>query len=355
MNEPVRKANVVGSGLIGGSIGLALRAQGWTVSVSDSNPEVVSRALAMGAGDAAGVDPEASISFVAVPVGSVAEVVAQLLGQTTGTVTDVGSTKLDICTSIDSPRFVGGHPMAGSEQDGLDGSRPQMFEGAMWVLTPTKETDEASFALARSVVKSMGAEAIALHPRTHDQMVAQVSHVPHLTAATLMCMADENAVEHRALLRLAAGGFRDMTRISAGHPSIWPDICFSNRSAIVAGLDQLAASLREVRQLVDDGDTEGLLAVLNRARQARINLPTGFAKADSLVEVAVPIPDRPGEIASISTLAAELDVNIFNLELSHSGEGRRGVMLLVVDAAVSERLVGGLLARSYRPTSRVLD
>ncbi|MEZ5341631.1 MAG: prephenate dehydrogenase dimerization domain-containing protein [Acidimicrobiales bacterium] len=169
-----------------------------------------------------------------------------------------------------------------------------------------------------------------------------------------MVQADNHSVEHRALLRLAAGGFRDMTRISAGRPSIWPDICFSNKTAIIRGLNNLTDALTEVREQIERGDREGLLSVLNQARQARINLPTGFEEAESLVEVAVPMPDRPGEIAAIATLASDLDVNIFDLEITHSGEGRKGIMVLVVDAKFTERLLGGLIARGYRPTSRAL-
>ncbi len=352
---PVRRANIIGSGLIGGSIGMGLRANDWHVTVCDSDPAVAAQAVKVGAGDVVGLDPNAEITIVAVPVSMIAAEVLRALRETTGFVTDVGSTKVEICDAVADSRFIGGHPMAGSEQDGLDGSRPQLFQGAMWVLTPLEHTDEDGFALVRSVVKLLGAESIALGPRAHDQMVAQVSHIPHLTAASLMVQADNTSVEHRALLRLAAGGFRDMTRISAGRPSIWPDICFSNKGAITAGLDRLTEALADIRTKIDEGDREGLLDFLQQARQARINLPTGFEAAESLVEIAVPVPDRPGEIAAIATLASELDVNIFDLELSHSGEGRRGIMVLVVDAKFSERLLGGLLARGYRPTSRILQ
>ncbi len=353
MTAPV--ANIIGTGLIGGSLGLALKEKGWTVNASDLDAATAERAVEIGAADAIGRDASADITIIATPVGAVAEIARQVLAEVSGPVTDVGSTKLDICTTVADPRFVGGHPMAGSEQDGLEGARPGMFDGAMWVLTPTEDTDERAFAAVRALVRSLGAETIALDPRTHDQMVAQVSHVPHLTAASLMCLADDTSIEHRALLRLAAGGFRDMTRISAGRPTIWPDICVANRTAIVSGLDRLIDQLSDVRAKVADQDRDGLLELLHRARVARVNLPTGFGVADDVTEVAVPIPDRPGEIAAIATLAAELDVNIFDLEISHSGEGRRGVMLMVIDNRQTERLLGGLIARGYHPRTRPLD
>lgn len=345
----------MGTGLIGGSIGLALRAQGWHVSASDVDPEVERQALAIGVADATGLDPEAEVTLVAVPVGAISELIEQALAETSGLVTDVGSTKADICKAIDDARFVGGHPMAGSDQDGITGARADLFADAMWVLTPSESTSEEAFATVRTLVKSLGAESIALPPAVHDELVAQVSHVPHLTSAALMNLADSTSVEHRPLLRLAAGGFRDMTRISAGRPAIWPDICVANREAIVVGLDRLIEALGTTRALVVEGDRAGLYALLDTARTARLNLPVGYGQAEKASELAVPIPDRPGEIAAIATLAAELDVNILDLEISHSGEGSQGVMMLVVDAAKAERLVGGLMARGYRPTLRELD
>ncbi len=350
-----RRATVIGTGLIGGSVGFALRAQGWRVSAVDLAPDVASRAVEVGAADEAGLDVDSELVVVAAPVGAIAELAGEALEKTEAVVTDVGSTKADICAALDHPRFVGGHPMAGSEQDGIDGAYGELFTGAMWVLTPTETTDEAAFATVRTVIRSFGAESLTLPPTTHDQLVAQVSHVPHLTAATLMNLADAGAVEHQALLRLAAGGFRDMTRISAGRPGIWPDICIANRPAIVAGLATLIDALDSVKDLVASGDRDGIFELLSTARAARLNLPMGFGPADNLVELAIPIPDRPGEIAAIANLAAELDVNIFDLEISHSAEGRRGVMLVVVDEARSERFVGGLMARGYRPRVRSLD
>lgn len=351
----MRRATVVGTGLIGGSVGLALRAQGWTVAAVDADPEVASHAVTVGAADSVGYDDGCELVVIAAPVGAVPDLAREALERTEAVVTDVGSTKGDICTSVQHERFVGGHPMAGSEQDGLAGAHAELFTGATWVVTPVAATAESSLLTVLQVVRSLGAETIVLRPEIHDQLVAQVSHVPHLTAATLMNLAAATSIEHRSLLRLAAGGFRDMTRISAGRPSIWPDICAANAEAIAAGLDELIDALGEMRDRVVKGDRDGILEVLTEARSARVNLPVGYGPADALVELAIPIPDRPGEIAAIANLAAELDVNIFDLEIRHSGEGRQGVMLVVVDEARSERLMGGLMARHYRPTVRSLD
>jgi prephenate dehydrogenase len=352
MTSPNRAA-IIGTGLIGGSIGMALRARGWHVTGRDHDHRRAERALAIGALDAVGADPDAEITFVATPVSSVAEE-ARLLVTATGIVTDVGSVKGPIVRAVDHPRFVGGHPMAGSEQEGVEGADAALFEGATWVLTPTETTDPEAYARLRSVVSSLGADVVAIPPDRHDQLVAVVSHVPHLTAAALMTLAAAGAEEHTTLLKLAAGGFRDMTRIAAGHPGIWPDICAENRDAIVLVLDDLIATLQRLRGIVARSDRDALLETLQLARHARINLPTRAARAEEMVEMRVPIPDRPGVLAEVTTLAGDLGVNIEDLEIAHSAEGERGVLLLVIDAKAADLLRGAFLARGYRPAVQPL-
>ena len=348
-NAP-RRANVVGVGLIGGSIGLALRRAGWHVSGVDDAAARTDRARQLDVIDDVGLDPDAEITFIATPVGAVAEAARKALAETVGLVTDVGSVKAPIVDAVDDRRFVGGHPMAGSEQEGVDGASADLFAGAVWVLTPTPKTDDSTYAQVRSIVAVMGAEIIALEPARHDEFVAVVSHVPHLTAASLMRIADDRADEHVALLRLAAGGFRDMTRIASGHPGIWPDICAENRSAIVAGLDRLIAALGDAREQVAGQDRDGLLRDLTRARAARVNLPSRYTRPSELTEVRVPVPDRPGVLADVTTLATELDVNIVDLEIAHSSEGVQGVLILLIESAASDVFRGGLIARGYRPS-----
>jgi prephenate dehydrogenase len=350
-----RRAAVVGTGLIGGSIGLALRRRGWHVTGQDRDDATAARALAVGALDAVGTDPDAEVTFLATPVRAVADAARAALDVGHGIVTDVGSVKASIVDSVGNPRFIGGHPMAGSEQDGIEGADADLFAGAVWVLTPTATTDDDAFALLRSVITELGADVVALAPEHHDALVAVVSHVPHLTAASLMRMADDRATEHRALLRLAAGGFRDMTRIASGHPGIWPDICAENRTAIVDVLDGLLAALTEVRGIVAEGDRAGLLTVLDQARTARANIPSRLTGAGDLCELRVPVPDRAGVLAEVTTLAGTLDVNIADLEIAHSSEGDRGVLILVVEARAADRLRHGLVDAGYRPSVTPLE
>ncbi|MDE0116089.1 MAG: prephenate dehydrogenase/arogenate dehydrogenase family protein [bacterium] len=350
-----KRAAVVGTGLIGGSIGLALRERGWWVVGADEDEAAATEALSRGALNEVGPPADADIVFVATPVGSAAAEARRALDAGAELVTDVGSVKAPIVAAVADPRFVGGHPMAGSEQEGVAGARADLFQGAVWVLTPTDETDDDSLVQVRAAVASLGADVVSLAPERHDALVAVVSHVPHLTAATLMALADERSEEHRAMLRLAAGGFRDMTRIASGHPGIWPDICQDNAEAICSVLDRFIAALGDVRALVANGDRRALLELLERARSARSHLPYGLDREVSLAEVRVPVFDRPGELARITSLTTDIGVNIYDLEIAHSVEGGQGVAILVVD----DKALGGLLealgSQGYTPSSRPLS
>lgn len=344
-----RRAAVVGTGLIGGSVALALTEAGWHVTGDDTDPERLALAAARGIIAAVGVDADAEITFVAVPVGAVPAVAHAALARG-GVVTDVGSVKAPVVAAVDHSRFVGGHPMAGSEAIGVDGARADLFDGATWVLTPTATTDPEAQALVHSVVRSFGAEVLTLAPRDHDQLVAMVSHVPHLTAASLMDLASGRAQEHSALLRLAAGGFRDMTRIAAGDPGMWLDICTDNREAILGVLDELMMSLEEMRGIVDRGDVAALQERLVLAQTARRALPTGAPPVEHLAELRIAIPDQKGELAAITTLATELSVNVYDIEVAHNVGERGGRLILLVDADRS-----GALSDALRGSGRVVS
>jgi len=345
------RALVVGTGLIGGSIALSLRQRGWHVSGLDADEDRTAEALAAGVIDQAGDDLDAEIVFVATPATAVADEVRRLLSQPGRrkdvVVTDVSGVKSAIVSAADHPRFIGGHPMAGSEQIGLRGAAPDLFEGAVWVLTPTSATDLSAFERLQGVVTELGADVLVLTADDHDRLVAVVSHVPHLVAATLMNAATTGAEQNGALLRLAAGGFRDMTRVAAGHPGIWPDICAENAGPIVDVLEALLAELGVMRDRVAGRDRESILGVLQRASLARRNLPARIVRPDNLSELRIPVPDRRGVLAEITSLAADGDISIYDIEIAHSAEGPRGVLILVVDAAEAERLRDAIEAQGY--------
>lgn len=362
----VRRVAVLGTGLIGGSIGLALAEREIVVVGFDASDERLARARDLGAIAQAASSLEAAVHgadlvVVAVPVGHIAALAVAAFDAGAPIVTDVGSVKAPVMAEVvaqrpdRAPYFVGGHPMAGSEQDGVDGADARLFVGAAWVLTPTATTDATAFTAVRSIVRLLGAEAIEVEPERHDALVALVSHVPQLAASTLMDVASAGGGEHRILMRLAAGGFRDMTRIAAGHPGIWPDILTSNRDAVLEALDAYRDSLGQVRDLVATGDREGLLDMLKRARVARRNLPVGTPPAEELVELRIPVPDRPGALAEVLTLAPPLGVNVYDVEIAHSAEGGSGVLVLVVAAAGADELQSALEQLGYHVARGALE
>jgi prephenate dehydrogenase len=363
--DAVRRVTVIGTGLIGGSVGLALRRAGLEVRGYDVDSARARQAWELGAVDTVAPTLERAIAgadaaIVAAPVGNVAALVVEALDAGVPAVTDAGSVKGPIVRAIEAhrpdlaPRFVGGHPMAGSEQDGLEGAEADLFVGATWVLTPTEHTAIAAFTRLRALVAALGAEVVAMTPQHHDALVAIVSHVPQLAATTLMDVAAASGEEHATLLRLAAGGFRDMTRIAAGAPGIWPDICVANRKAIVDVLDDYLDALIRVRGFVDQGDRGALLDTLERARAARRNLPAGAPAGEELAELRVPVPDKPGVLAEVTTLAGSLGINIADLEIAHSMEGTGGVLVMVVAARHAEALEAALVARGYHCSWMVL-
>lgn len=348
----LRRANIIGVGLIGGSIALGLRSHGWHVTGQDSDDATMSLARELEAVDAVGFDTQAEITFVATPVGGVVQAANYALAESRGVVTDVGSVKADIAAAITDPRFVAGHPMAGSEQDGVAGARPGLFNNATWVMTPTESTSDEAYTVVRQVVRLLGAEVVSMEPARHDEAVARISHVPHLTAATMMVMAAGSGFDNEAVLRLAAGGFRDMTRIAAGHPAIWLDICEQNKTQIVDSLDDLIRELQNARDIVEHTNRDALRSLLTGARKARVNLPSGIPADLELCEVRVTMPDVPGAIAALTTLAPE--VNIYDFEIAHSSEGGRGVAIMVVALEDQPSFAKRLRDAGYRSSMRKL-
>jgi prephenate dehydrogenase len=318
----------------------------------DADESRLREALSGGVIDAEGDDPGAEVVFVATPATSVASVAQRILQQdgrrADVVVTDVSGVKTAIVEQADHARFIGGHPMAGSEQVGLHGADPDLFEGAVWVLTPTASTDLGAFDRLKGVVMSLGADVLVLSPSDHDRLVAVVSHVPHLVAATLMNAASAGAQQDAALLRLAAGGFRDMTRVAAGHPGIWPDICAENATQIVDVLDALVRDLQAMRDRVATHDRDALYGALQNASAARRNLPARVVRPEHLAELRIPVPDRAGVLAEITSLAADAGIGIYDIEIAHSAEGPRGVLILVVDGADAGTLTTAIEARGYR-------
>lgn len=342
----------MGVGMIGASLAVALRRTGWHVTGWDSDAQRLQTALSMGAVDAAGTDEQASISFVCTPVSAVAEVASRLLAFG-GVVTDVASVKAPVVQSIEHPNFVGGHPMAGSEKTGPEAASDTLFEGASWVLTPTSNTSAGAMEAVASTVAELGARVLQLDAHDHDAMVATISHVPHLVSSALMALAHENAGGRPALMNLAAGGFRDMTRIAAGRADLWADIAVSNRVAIVEELDRLTLNLREMRDLIAKAESQRLCAALESAAVARRELPPRGRPAE-LAVLRVVVPDEPGVLARVLTILGDLQVNVEDFELTHDSSNTRGYLELTIGASSLEATRSQLVSSGFIVGSEAL-
>lgn len=261
---------VSGLGLMGGSLALALRRHaGLWVLGHDPAPGVADLAVARGVIDAAVTPAElcgCPLVFVAAPLGHLDAALAELAGAT-GIVTDLGSTKGPVVTAGEAlfgGRFVGGHPMAGSEKIGLDGADGDLFRDAVWALTVTDRTDPAALESLAAVLTAIGARVTRLSAAGHDAAVAMISHLPYLLACALVETAQRQP-DQATLQLLAASGFRDTTRLAMANPVLGRDMCLTNGSAIHQLIPQLQAVLDDWAGLVARGDGPGLDAVLQRS------------------------------------------------------------------------------------------
>jgi prephenate dehydrogenase len=332
-------------------VALALSEAGWAVTGWDLDEGALSRAGEAHVIRGAERDEECELIVVATPAGSVSAVANEMLATNDNPrliVTDVAGVKSSIVDAIADPRFLGGHPMAGSEQRGLAGARPDLFRGCTWVLTPTSTTLPGTYSTLHGVLREIGASVVAISAGDHDRLVALASHVPHLLAGALMNEATKAAEDDPVLLQLAAGGFRDMTRIAAGDPTIWPDILFENRDAIDQTLESLQERLETLRRALGTDGRDVIESSLQSASVARRQLPGRALSSENLAYLRVVVSDRPGVLTSVTMAASELAVNIYDIEIAHGIEGSGGTLLLAVDATQAQLLATTLTALGFQ-------
>jgi prephenate dehydrogenase len=345
---------VLGVGLIGGSIGLAARSRaGAEVCGYDPDEQVLARALARGAIDsAAGSLAEAvagaQVVFAAAPVGSLPETVPAALQAADAdcVVTDVGSTKGLLAHAGAGGRFIGGHPLAGAETAGVEHAREDLFDGAVWYLTPAQgATAGVLYERLHRLLASFGARPAAIDAATHDRLMACVSHLPHVLANVLVAQA-ASVLGGKDRERLPAVGpsFRDATRVAGANSTIWTDIYLSNGEALVAALDELAERVAEVRSWLADGDAEAVHEWNEHARKLREALRGAGLAGGPLRELRVSVPNRPGVVAEIALALGSAGVNIADMALAPSQDNRQGVVSLWIAGAEAAR-AGELVAR----------
>jgi len=275
-----RKLTIFGPGLLGGSIGLAARQRRLAsrIAVWARRPEAADAALQLGAADEASTDmsravTEADFVVLATPIGameSLAEQFQPMLAEDC-IVTDVGSVKYPIVAALSERlrRFVGSHPMAGSEQSGIEAARRDLFEKTVCIVTPIEGTDRAALQTVHDFWKTLGCTVRTLPPAEHDEIVARISHLPHMVAAAMVNVVCNDGSHP---LNFVGPGFKDFTRIASGPPEMWTEICQQNRHEIRRALEALMEELGKVRAALENNDGIELKAMLRRAKRYRDEL-----------------------------------------------------------------------------------
>lgn len=366
---------VVGVGLVGGSLAVAARQRRLAERVLGVDTDADSRDWAIGNGvvdDA--LSPKealgagwfapgfADLIVLATPAPAAVDWLARL-GESgyDGVVTDVASTKTEIVAAAaeflgEDAAFVGGHPMAGSERSGVRAARGDLFEGAYYVLTPTRSTDVDAYRRLNAFVSALGARVVPVDARAHDEAVAVISHVPHVTAAALINVAaarSEQAGED--MLRLAAGGFKDMTRIAAGSPDLWTGICLDNAAALSRGIDTLIDELAAFSVYVNERNRAAVRAWLAAAAEVRRELPAQWVPAETtLRELLIPMADHPGVVAEVTMAVGRAGCNIEDIEIDHQSEDRAVLRLVLTDEGDFDALLTSLGSLGFEPTVRPL-
>lgn len=350
---PVR---IVGAGLLGTSIGLALTKQGQDVIITSQSTKSVDLAIQYGAGRAAKQDDAPALIVVCVPPQLTAKIVAEELQNFPGAVvTDVASVKSSVLAELNAggaaiDRYVGSHPMAGRERGGAIAGRADLFVGRPWVVTAHQTSSAQAITLVKQLAQALESSVIEISAADHDRAVGLVSHVPQMISSLLaarLVPADQNDVN------LAGQGLRDTTRIAASDPELWLQILDANSVEVAKVLEQFAADLSEVisalQNLDDSNSFKALESVLRAGNQGVEKIPGKHGtKHSTYAQVVVMIDDKPGELARLLTEVGEIGINLEELKLEHSPSAQIGLVELYVLPSSEDSLIADLETRGWR-------
>src|SRR6266542_4081974 len=329
---------IVGTGLIGASVGLAARAsgvsevRGWDVD-ADALAVAAEREALEPVGSLEEAVADVELAIVAAPVAAVpAQVAAVLAASGEGTtVSDVGSTKGPVTSAVSDGRFIGGHPVCGSEAHGAAHANGELFRGATWFLTPVAATEPDRYRMLHGFVVSLGAVPVAVDPEAHDRLVALTSHLPHALANLLLNQAGEARIDGHEPLAAAGGSLRDMTRVAGANPRIWVDIFLDNAEALTSALGEHRRRVEQLEAALTAGDA-GFLArwIAEAAGNRRRMLTDAYDEPGQLQRLRVHVPDRPGVLAGITQALGAERINIEDFELHHVSPERGGTLTVLV-------------------------
>lgn len=328
-------AAVSGTGLIGASIGLGLAGQGWQIVGWDPDPAVLATAAEIGAVTrtaASFAELVATTPDLVVLSGPPRAVIEQVAAIPAGMlVVDVAGVKGAVRRAAAAVRYVGTHPMAGREVKGPEGASPALFRGATWVVV-ADGASEADLVTVTNMILLLGAEPVRMTATEHDAAVAMVSHLPQLLAAALV----NEAADRTRALDLAAGSFRDLTRVAASDPSLWVDLLTTNRFEVVAAIEDFRARLSRITAQLEAGRGDEIASFLERAQGIRRQL------APAVVAVRVALADQPGELAKVGRAFGASSVDVRDLQLRHAPHGGGGVLTVSVRPGEAETLRAAL-------------
>jgi prephenate dehydrogenase len=349
---------IAGTGLIGASVGLGAKRAGVARVVGwDPDPGAAAVALERGAVDrvTAALDEalsDAELAVVAAPVAALQTQVGAALAASpkTCTVTDVGSTKARLCSAVsDRVRFIGGHPLCGSEARGPEHASAELFQGATWFLTPVAETEASRYRELHGFVASLGALPIAVDPVAHDRLLALTSHLPHALANVLLNQVGTTRVSGHEAVSAAGGALKDMTRVAGANARIWVDIFLDNAEELRAALQEHRRHVEELERALETGDA-GFVArwIGESAGNRRRLLAEAYPNAGEIQRLTVHVTDRPGVFAGITQALAAEQINIEDFEVHHMSPERGGTLDVLVAGGDAARRGAELLeAQGY--------
>jgi len=363
----IQKAAIIGLGLIGGSIAKALKERLNIQQIIGIDHDIKTIELALSEGAVTSgftqLSPQiadSDIVFICTPVGKTLEWVKKIipLVKSQCIITDVGSTKLQLIHQIEQLdcnfHFVGGHPMTGSEKSGFMASKSHLFENAYYILTPCSKSTIDDINALKKIVESLGSIPIELSPQLHDKITGAISHVPHVISAALVNMIKMMDTSEQHMQRLAAGGFKDITRISSSNPEMWHNISFSNKDAILEILDKYISILNSYKESLKSFNGKEVFDFFSEAKKFRDSFTS---KLTGLIpgtyELVIDVVDKPGIIGDVATLLGENDINIKNINVNNSREFETGVLIISLpDKSSRDRAYQLLLNHGYKVMER---
>lgn len=335
---------VIGLGLIGGSLALCIKERHpeCTIVGSDITSDNLKLAKMLGVIDemAESMKQEAEkadLIIISTPVKVTERIIDKLAAwnlKENLIITDVGSTKGEIMIRASSliekgVTFIGGHPMAGSHKSGVSASKSILFENAFYLLTPHKSTKEDVITTLMEWLSGTRAKFLRMAPEEHDLLTGVISHIPHIVAASLVHQADQKRQAHPLITRLAAGGFRDITRIASSSPAMWRDILLQNKEVLIALLNDWKKEMDLIQELIEHDKGNEIFTYFSHAKNVRDELPQNEKGAiPAFYDLYVDVPDYPGVISEITGFLAKEKISITNIRIIETREDINGILVI---------------------------